>query len=143
MKKQTIKDLLGRKPSAALRAMRDGLKKQSRNPSFEIDMTDYGSYIPEKGICCGCAATCAVIQLNPNFINILKKGKAVDNDIHTFERAIEAARTGNLDKLFYYMGVIREHKEYYDRLFYLSTEDWREQLPAVTKLAKLLARKGL
>ena len=58
---KTILETIRQKPSSAIRAMIDGLKKQSQREGFEVCMGTYGEY--RTGICFACAATCALQEL--------------------------------------------------------------------------------
>lgn len=58
---KTIKELAP-KPSDAITAMIDGLREQSQREDFVVDMHDFGTK-RNSGMCCGCAATCAIQKL--------------------------------------------------------------------------------
>ena len=57
----SIRERIAKKPSVALKAMCDGLERQSKEPDFEIDMGTF--FRRTQGVCVGCAATCAILEL--------------------------------------------------------------------------------
>jgi hypothetical protein len=99
--KTTFKELTQNKPSLAVKAMIEGLRKAKNRSDFKIDMSTFGA--SEDGICFGCAATCAVAQLTgknlpPKIIDeTLDAAKWLGvelEDMESFEAAIDGLRRG-------------------------------------------------
>lgn len=155
-------------PSAALQAMVDGLREQSKRPDFKIEMRAFGEVDNDDKptMCFGCAATCAVQKLTgknyhgTEILERLDRAHYMDleyKDMLYFEWAIDEARKGDLDGLidFYYEGKsdcpdpmnilnkrswILRGTEYF---FALSNTNWEFQLPIVERLITLLKSHGL
>jgi len=145
---KSIKEQL-KVPSAALQAMVDGLRKQSKRKDFVINMSTYGESRGE--ICFGCAATCAVQQISGINLTVedidvanqsLKLGYDFDH-LSAFEMSINAARLGDMYLLFLFFDLVWQYDFDYDERFFLKTENWEEQLPAVEALIAELKEKGL
>ena len=156
MSGQTFRELCKGKVSTALQAMIDGLKFQSQRKDFRIDMSTFGDFsdLGNRGnpVCFGCAATCTVQQLSEvNFtdsqINSLEERSRQtirdSDDLEGFEYAIDSARMGNLISIFNYMGDRDSHEFSDDDRWFLSTDDWQEQLPLVQDFVDMLKLKGL
>lgn len=148
---KTIKEIL-KVPSAALQAMVDGLRKQSKRKNFRIDMGSFGEVAITKSLCFGCAATCAAQQiagknLTPTNVGTLSKRAKKLNfdvlDLSKFEQAMDHARRGLIGSLFDYFCVAEEHSILFDNRFYLWSDSWEEQLPKVEALIEELKSKGL
>jgi len=147
---QEIKSIIS-KPSEALNAMVKGLYRQSRRKGFKIDMNTYGDSYHRSKICCGCAATCTIQEIAHKNL-IFKKGEdiyylttraekldLIKEDVDVFEMAIDSARVGNYDRLFEYFGI----SEYWSKEdFYLSTSNWKEDIPLVRKSIRKLEKAG-
>jgi len=133
---KSIKELAPN-PSDALQAMVDGLREQSKREDFIIDM---GWFVgKEDGICCGCAATCALQRLagvnftiensiNANRFDLLQLKGAI-----SFESVIDDARQGYMSELFGFYGFDRDSNPDLPQNpnFDLETDNWEEQLPDV------------
>jgi hypothetical protein len=136
--------------------MVDGLEEQDRAEGRGIDMTLYWS-IGEDGTCFACAATCAIQQLagkplDPNAAckEFRDKGENANipafwdhdrSDLRSFERAVDAARMGQVSSLFSYMRAGEYEGD--DPEFYLRSHDWEQQLPMVRDFIADLEAKGL
>ncbi len=148
-----IKDIIS-KPSEAVQAMIDGIKEQKkRKGEFRIYMNYYGHV--DAGICCGCAATCAVQKIakrNYKPTEILKRkdrAKALNldmQDLDRFENAIDYLRMGTKISLMQYFGY-SYHELTIDmksiELPYLSEAPTNEQLKPYQQFAKALKKAGL
>jgi hypothetical protein len=136
--------------------MVDGLEEQEKTNGRGIDMTLYWS-IGEDGTCFACAATCAIQQLagkpfDPKaaYSEFGDKGENADipaswgrdrSDLRSFERAVDAARMGQVGSLFSYMRAGEYEGDHPE--FYLRTHDWEQQLPMVRDFIADLETKGL
>lgn len=150
-KYRTIRTIIS-KPSQALEMMVKGLIRQGRRKTFVIDMGTFGE-VTDDGFCCGCAATCALqevsgVRISRDYISTaFQRALACEfeyGEVSDFERAINFAREGSLRLLFIFFGV--DYKWYESRddgNYSLTTENWREQLPAVRKHIKELKEIGL
>jgi len=116
-------------------AMVEGLK----NPKTKIDMTTYGE-VRSKGICYGCAATNAIIQLSDytpkEACELYYK---VNGVIVYFEMAINALRQGNI---IYYNLIsldisLPQIKEPDFEVPYISSDYTQEDLEPYIKLAEM------
>jgi hypothetical protein len=147
-----IKDIV-KTPSAALQAMVDGLREQSKRSDFKIDMHTYGAYNPGYGVCFGCAATCATQKIfetkfQPDFINTVSRRaeafKCEMYDLHEFEQAINSARIGVMSKLFLYYDIVLYGVKDVSFLpeFSLCTDNWEAELPKVEKYIACLQQYG-
>ncbi len=156
-----IRDIVT-KPSQAIHAMCSGLERQSQREDFIVDMYTFG--YSDKDFCYGCAATCAVQEIAGK--NLLPSDFSIGNDlapwaltsrvlnlelqeVAEFEKAIDEARCGNLTWLFHFFGI----KEYQDESIFehewlegvaraMSTDNWRDLIPAYREIAKKLASEG-
>jgi hypothetical protein len=136
-------------PSAALQAMVNGLRKQSKRSDFKIDMGTFGDAYG--GVCYGCAATCALQEIsgidftleNMLWHNLPYATPFSGQEISDFEDVIDAARSGYLLPLFTFFHLHPIHNRGYPRRFNLDTDNWEEQLPEVEKLIAELKEKGL
>lgn len=148
-----IRDIV-RTPSAALQAMVDGLREQSKREDFQIDMTTFGKHDKGKGIFYGDAATCATQKIfgvnlasgaiyNFNQRAIIYKHE-YPVDLHDFEYAINAARVGLMSDLFMYYGV--PTRLLYDNIthpqYQLDTHNWEPQLPMVEEYISYIKQQG-
>lgn len=149
---KTLKQLCNGKPSAALRAMRDGIQEHDA-AGGKIDMDDFlatydnGLYI--------CATTCALQKLKGKQITYEALGPdfmgsnaefsefwgSTPDDLGRFEMAMDYACEGSLGSLSRYMGAnlpadLREH----DLL--ITTEGWRAQLPELSRVIEKLEAAG-
>lgn len=146
--KTEIKEILD-KPSKAVRAMIEGLKKQSQREDFEVDMHHFGGSESFNSILCfGCAATCAAQEafkknLSADEISERKsRAIAYGVDIKSladFEMAIDDFRAGNYQAL----GKYYEIRIPYFQLPALHTINWRSNLSEYEKYADLLEECGL
>lgn len=144
----TIRDKI-KKPSQAVRAMIDGLRRQSNREGFEIDMDTFGQVSRE--VCFGCAATCAVQEiygdLGADYDFSLTHYRAKmwginQSDLEQFEFAIDNLRSGWDGVLFGYFGL--EKPDYdIEELPCLHNGDWEEGLPAYERYASWLEEQGL
>lgn len=140
-------ELAGSKPSGVVAAMVRGLKSSEHWKDFEVDMSTFGTNI--RGYCFGCAATCAILELAGTHLN-LRSYKIRENivlieekDIWRFEHVIDCLRLGSVLKLFDrffsdYDAVLPDQK-----LPYLTTENWRENLGPYELYVKQLQSMGL
>ena len=147
-----IKDVAP-KPSDAIQAMIDGLKRQSRRKLFRIEMSDYGDVeeVNGKVICYGCAATCALQQLGDhNFkpgeiYSHLKRAHAIGFDaveVDRFEWSINGLRLGDyLDLFGFYSGFEEIAPD--EELPILYSSNWRDGIPAYQAYADKLRALGL
>jgi hypothetical protein len=154
---KTIRERLDGKMWKAVQAMIDGLIKQSKREDFKIDMGSFGDSEIEdftgKVICFGCAATCAVQEITKK--NLTAKHmvetkraaflKLVYDDMDYFEIGINELRNGgDLYHLKKYLGIPKEvNLKLVKNLPFLTTDTWRENLPAYQKFADLLKEKDL
>lgn len=102
------------KPSLALQYAIDGIYKQSKRPDFIVAMYTYGDYDPDRDLCFGCAATCAIQEIaNINFNSETiydhhTRAMSVhcsDDQLQTFELAIDKARVGHFNLLSRFCGL--------------------------------------
>lgn len=105
---QTYRDYLDGKLSNMITLMCDGILRAEKLVGFGIDMGTFGRKSDSTEICYGCAATCAVMQAEPeklqfvrNDINrALPKGmvwnEEMYRDLLEFENAVDALRQGNI-----------------------------------------------
>lgn len=125
------------KPSQALKAMCDGLEKQSQRRDFKVDMKTFGEV--SNGVCFGCAATCtmqelAKVNLVPNTICHRERALGFDMvDCNTFELVMDSARAGSLIALFAYFNIDHKLNPLPFKMWQLSTENWQQQLPIIRK----------
>lgn len=124
-----VRDIIQR-PSDAVMAMVEGIRKQRKRPDFCLDMDTFGMAIG--GICYGCAATCAVQEIYNHDLNIheiqsrLLKIRAFDADsidLADFEKAIDSLRQGIYLPLFDYFDVDKHD------MLVLSKKPWPFHLP--------------
>jgi hypothetical protein len=165
---KTIKQLIKNKPSIAVRAMVDGLKKTINRSTFFVEMGSFGcsgylrgmmpngfyrfkskravkSIDTERKVCFGCAATCTLQQIaQKNFTT-----KTINNRYCEFDRmeqtnfqfAMDDVRKGYFLVLFMFCGIPYSPK--YNGYFSLSTANWLNELPEVEKVIKMLESDGL
>lgn len=138
---------LAPKYSDAIRAMIDGLKKQSAREDFVIIMSTYGEF--SDNVCYGCAATCAIQGLSgKNF-----KGGEIDDedsrsdyldvdfdDMIEFELRIDNFRLGYDAPLKAFYNL--ENIEFPQPNWSLTTDNWQEELPKVEKYLKEVIKLG-
>lgn len=153
---KTLKQLCNNDPLVAIKATIDGLLTQERFDWLKLDMTVYamtGERPDGTKICCGCAASFAVLQLNfpvtvPSistdlFVNNRPRllGLAYD-DLETFERAIDNLRQGYAESLFDYFGVPFDGDPYFDveHPFLLSNHQWESELHLLIYYYEQLAK---
>lgn len=146
--KTEIKEILD-KPSKAVRAMIEGLKKQSQREDFEVDMHHFGgSESFNSRLCFGCAATCATQEafkknLSADEISE-RKSRAIAygvdiKSLEDFEMAIDDFRSGLCHALEEYYEVDIP----YFQLPPLQTWNWESGLSEYEKYADLLEKHGL
>jgi hypothetical protein len=148
------------KPSDCLQAMIDGLRENAADPKFRVDMESFGHVdINREGkatICFGCAATCTIAKLQGHlyseFALEVDGGEPTTSyhhifkspEIGAFEKAIDAARTGSMSRLF---GFLRVDPDVaygqWEARFYLDTDDWEEQIPDVERVIKQMRETGV
>ena len=158
-KRQTIRERLNGKVSAAIHTMCQGLRSNSEREDFRVDMTTFGtrSYIStrdgvrdyptedEEKICYGCAATCTIQQIAKKqfvdadiyYTNTRAKFLGFEeNDLQCFEFAIDDLRKGQLAPLIAYMnGYAGDYDE---------TKEWSpETIDTETKMMSLLDTNGI
>lgn len=137
------------KPSEALKAMVDGLINQSKRKDFKIDMKYFGRGV--KGVCFGCAATCAIQQItgrkftatNVGDEDFEKREKVMKVDYCVFEDCINLARKGIMYDLFNFFQLGSYFIHSYNSRFNLENDNLESQLPKVEKLIAELKAKGL
>lgn len=148
-KYRTFREIL-KTPSAALKAMCDGLEKQSRRKDFIVDMGTFGSR--EGKVCFGCAATCATQQASGIDLTLetienedeRSDRLAVDySDLNRFEIAMNAARLGCLRQLFYYFNSESKYLQSEDGRYCLDNDNWHDELPKVLAHIAELQSAGL
>ncbi len=145
-------------PSAALQAMVDGLREQSKSKYFRITMATFGH--SDGHFCFGCAATCTIQQIagkhfeasdlinnNDMDSSVFQRANALNFDVEQlrdFEDAIDSARKGRISRLFFFFGVpiTRDSAKYHHR-FHLGTDDWKSELPKVEELIAELRENNL
>lgn len=151
MKTKKIKKII-KTPSEALQAMVDGLLKQNKRKTFQVDMGSFGNsfYDGNKNICCGCAATCTIQEVankNLTAASIVCCEERADflgfdkYDLEYFEGVIEDARCGMMNSLFDYFRLIKKaNKDNIDTFpnFHLTSETWKKEIPKVRKYIKYL-----
>jgi len=71
-------------PSAAIRAMCDGLEQTRDMPGFTVNMGTFGQYNASSQTCFGCAAVCAVQ-------NVLQRALTPDEVVYRYRRAFGLA----------------------------------------------------
>lgn len=138
----SIKEKCEGKIWKALQFMADGLVNQSKREDFVIDMDTFGSVDEQNNICYGCAATCAIQEIaGENFDKDIfaspSRSRAIGLDrieLHDFEWCINTARQGILYSLFNFFDKPRLHKDDFDGLFKLNSNDWQEHLTKVQLL---------
>ena len=152
-----IKEAIEWKPSKALTAMMDGLLEQLDAKDFKVNMSTFGEV--DDGMCCGCAATCAILKLcwdpdecsKADFVSYRygakaygPDGLAANRDIVSFEGAIDDARKGMLGSLFRYCGIPTEDlpPEFLVRLLWLQNDNVRESEAEVRELIRELEEAG-
>lgn len=147
----TFREILG-KPSAAIRAMCDGLEEQSQRRGFRIDMQTFG--FSSNKVCFGCAATCAAQKTTGRTLKwdtiagVTTRADALGVDAHdleTFEIAIDNLRRGSgcLQPLLDYFGVCNAMIIPAPDLPHLSNYTWPDGLPAYRAFADQLEENGL
>ena len=152
------------KPSQIVRAMINGLYKQSKRENFQIDMRTFGANrrkmlaayhdysMPKRKTCFGCAATCALqeitgIMLTQDEISYtLYRERAAGLDgTRRFEQAVDYLRRGNLLGFYEYckdhFGVFPP--AYPEILTTLSTQAWPYNIWQYEKYAEWLEGQGL
>jgi hypothetical protein len=144
----SIKEKIQSKPSVALQFMLDGLIKQSERADFKVDMRYFGALF--EGVCCGCAATCAIQELTGiNFDS--KTIKSVDtraeaisiseSELLLFESAINEVREGCIILLFEFCNLdSSDYKPIFELC--ITTCNWENQLPRVKELIEDLELHG-
>jgi hypothetical protein len=146
-----IKETL-KKPSAALRAMVDGLNEQSQRADFGIDMDTFGQYDSKSKKCFGCAATCAIQHIAKKDISSLDIENVCDRarilsfnegELSYFEATIDNARVGYTRPLFDFFNMGSEYSGKFDDQFCLSSYYWKDEIPKVEKLISELEAVGL
>lgn len=103
---------LVKNPSDALGFMLDGLENH-KGLNIHIEMSTYGAFDINgwnvKGLCFGCAATCAVLQANPHIKAEDLISKTINADLNSdwkdFETIINNLRLGDLENLMDWMDV--------------------------------------
>lgn len=152
------------KVSDALRAMVAGLLEQDAREDFNIDMGSYGKFTPlpkpYKGVCFGCAATCAIQKLvgknfNSEYIrNNYTRALFLDIDheeLWQFEMAINSFRLyTDLRPLFEFYYGEEDFKAlklpcslvYGNNRLGMTNENWRDKLPVVNYIIAELKELG-
>lgn len=148
---KTFREIL-KKPSAAVRAMVDGLR-EIPGETFRVRMESFGYSIG--GVCYGCAATCAVQQATgkrflPDQIGKLTVTSIMLDievmDMGRFEWVIDSLRKGQFVHLANYFGVPHESlcrcALDRDALPELTNDNYLERLPAYEAFADRLEAAG-
>jgi hypothetical protein len=159
---RTVIDLAP-KPSDALEAMYIGLKNVKRRRGFKLNMQTFGkkSFLYEKPICFGCAATCALEQLSGKkllFSKIKKHQLWTHEDLASyykvdfekfikFELALDKARKGSLRELMTIYGFRYHHlltRSIIDlsNSLYIQESNVEEELPKLKELYTKLREQG-
>jgi hypothetical protein len=151
--KRLIKDILNNKPSAAIRAMIDGLKEQSLRDNFVIDMSTFGGLSTrDYSLCVGCAATCAAQKIAKKNLTVQTisdvelRADALSfscYDMAKFEKAVDRLRHGAVLPLFTYFNLSGYVVIPPIRLPFLTTDDWQENLFPYEAYAEQLEALGL
>lgn len=154
--RRKIRDVIS-KPSEALQAMVNGLRKQSQRPDFRIDMITYGRKgrkgTKDEGLCFGCAATCTVQEIAEKDISCevvgSEYGRAKALGFHIaderhFEDIMDYARKGTMKLLFAYFGIHgnRANRFIEVTLPWLNTNNWKNKLKYYEKYIKRLQKAG-
>lgn len=142
---QTIRELCNQKIWRAVEGMIKGLEKYGRNDTFVLHMGTWGCvYVASPTIRkpCGCAAIITVQQLTGIDYTIEtinsrhERAEAVSipcNDLHLFEGAIDALRTGRLGPIFDYFQKDRTLIGFRN-LQILHTGNWTDNLDRYKEL---------
>lgn len=146
------------KPSDAVLAMIEGLHDASNLSYFKIDMKTFGETIAsEHGMCMGCAATAAVMNLsnvNFNSSNIRNRHSAINCNISTliyFENAIDFLRLGLVSNFIAVLSKVscsfNKDKALlavrdYEHEWCLLNENWKTELTEVNKFYLYLKNHG-
>lgn len=156
MARKRIKDVIT-KPSEAIQAMIDGLRKQSQRSDFQVNMMTYGARGSKHGayanICYGCAATCTVqelahIDLSCDVIGSKeRRAKALGFkllDQLQFEYVIDLVRRGNMSELFVYFDIsLQEAHRFIDAwLPTLVDTNWEKDLKYYEQYVRKLQKAG-
>ena len=146
-------------PSSAIRAMTSGLREQSKRDDFRVDMMYFGlsddDFGAGKGICCGCAATCAIQKATGIDFGTETIGEAelratavhIDViDLEAFEMTIDQFRRGIVRRLLSYyncssLALVLEERSL-NTMPYLTNSNWEQLLPAYDNLADVLEQLG-
>jgi hypothetical protein len=148
---------LAPKPSDAIKAMIAGLR-EIPSEDFQLNMMTFGR-VEERAsrkICCGCAATCAVHKLAGRQPSVRYIGQSQQSvylgfevrDLASFEAAIDQFRCGHPMGLFcYYYGYESVRRAVPTRLvdnqsWYLSTGEWKSQIPRIERYVEELELAG-
>lgn len=154
----TILEKIEGRPSVALQFMLDGLLDVNNQVDSVIDMQTFGEArsIPnseERKICFKCAATVTIERLfnhvfTPDEISTPSSRHDAINLNTTegvyFEHVMDSARRGDLKRLFEFCNI-----EYTPNLwnlfndhFFLSTSNWKIQVPVIEKIIENLKKLG-
>lgn len=138
---------LAPKYSDAIRAMIDGLKKQSAREDFVIVMNTYGRC--NNYICFGCAATCTIQELSGknykhkvirDFTSKALYTNIFASDLANFESCIDDFRAGITCSLLWFYDL--EDVDFPVPDWYLSTDNWQEELPKVENYLEEVIKLG-
>ena len=158
----TIDQLRSIKASEALQAMVDGLRANAADPLFEVSMDSFGER-SSNDIYYGCAATCAIASLNGelysetvkdlvseqfygfdfSFDDRKKEEGDFQKTLRDFECAMDEARQGGIYRLLNFVGETKGDIFRYNDRFYLSDNNWEQELPKVEVLIRELREAGL
>lgn len=113
----SIRDIVRRKPSVAIRATIHGLQTHRNRDDFKLDMGTFGT--SRGGVCVGCMATCALQSITNttfttdtiHFPGRCKATNALTCDVSDFEEAIEEVRCRNARRLYRYCGLNEDEVE--------------------------------
>jgi hypothetical protein len=145
----SIKEKIQSKPSVALQFMVDGLKRQSLRNDFTVEMGSFGDHIKDFK-CFGCAATCTIQEIAQkdfvdfNVIETTRRANFLGFDVYElswFEGAMDFARRGKLSGIFNFCGQQYEQPQEYP--FFLTNDNWKEQIPVVQETIAQLKQQGL
>ena len=134
--------------------MVDGLLEAAEDPNFVIDMATYGE-LRSSSQCAGCAAATALTKLSGvplpsvNDASTVRRDRVAHEnhicrtDVWRFESAVNAARSGYPVPLFEFFEISYPDAWEVVAGFCLSTDDWRDLLPAVEELIKRYEEAGV
>ncbi len=144
------------KPSEFLQAMVDGLRAAAETPKQDICMKTFG-HVDQEGVCYGCAATWALQNLagktlTAEQVELLGSTHELPTKdfygvsgrrIYDFETAIDWARKGEIGELADFCHIARKTLAPWLTRWWLTTMNWRDELPAVEAAIAEMRAEGL